>query len=194
MKNILKATIAVILIATISSACKKTVDYKRQQTTQSDFAFADKNYGDADFDITPPTTNSPEPFTYISSNTNVATVNGSTVSIKGAGITTITATQRESDKFTQLAIAADFKVNRIAPTINNFPAVTKLASDAAFALTAPTSNSSGSILYTIADPTIASINGNIVTVKKAGKTTITASQIANGNYTAGTITTDLTVN
>jgi uncharacterized protein YjbI with pentapeptide repeats len=47
----------------------------------------------APFQLTPPTSNSVGTFSYTSSNTSVATIAGSTVTITGFGTTTITATQ-----------------------------------------------------------------------------------------------------
>jgi hypothetical protein len=55
-----------------------------------------KNFGEPDFTITNPTSNSPGAFSYGSSNTNVATVSGNTVTLTGTGTTTITATQAAS--------------------------------------------------------------------------------------------------
>ena len=53
-----------------------------------------KNFGDASFNLTAPTSNSSGAFTYTSSNTAVATVtSGGTVTAVGVGSTTITATQ-----------------------------------------------------------------------------------------------------
>ncbi|MGA9213328.1 InlB B-repeat-containing protein [Kaistella sp.] len=55
-------------------------------------ALADKIYGDATFDLTA-TASSGLAVSYASSNTNVATVSGNTVTIVGVGTTTITASQ-----------------------------------------------------------------------------------------------------
>ncbi|RFZ95458.1 hypothetical protein D0C36_08025 [Mucilaginibacter conchicola] len=192
MKHIAKAAFLLAVMVAFS-ACQKTIEYKQHQTALSDFTFPAKTYGDADFEITPPTSNSPEPFTYTSSNSNVAIVFGSIIKIKGAGITTITATQKASDQFTQMAISGDFKVSAVKTTLSNFPAINKLTTDADFTLTAPKSISKGAFTYTIADPTIATIKGDKVTIKKAGITTIKAEQAASGNYAAGAIEATLTV-
>ena len=52
-----------------------------------------KNFGDANFTITPPTTSATGAFSYTSSNPSVATITGNIVSIVGIGSATITATQ-----------------------------------------------------------------------------------------------------
>ncbi|CAL2106316.1 exported hypothetical protein [Tenacibaculum sp. 190524A02b] len=55
-------------------------------------SLSDVTYGDADLDLTA-TTDSGLAVTYVSSDTNVATISGNTVTIVGAGTTTITASQ-----------------------------------------------------------------------------------------------------
>ncbi|MBC7915129.1 MAG: Ig-like domain-containing protein, partial [Pyrinomonadaceae bacterium] len=55
-----------------------------------------KNYGDASFTITDPSSNSNGAFSYTSSNSAVATTSGNTVNIIGKGTATITATQAAS--------------------------------------------------------------------------------------------------
>lgn len=58
-----------------------------------------KTYGNAPFATGATSTNSTIPITYTSSNTGVATVTGNTITITGAGTTTITAMQAGSDGF-----------------------------------------------------------------------------------------------
>lgn len=57
------------------------------------FAAIAKKETDPAFNITPPSSRSPAPFTYTSSSAAVATIAGSLVSIKGPGTSTITASQ-----------------------------------------------------------------------------------------------------
>jgi hypothetical protein len=57
------------------------------------FAAITKTETDEPFDIVPPSSKSPAPFTYTSSNAAVATIAGSLVTIKGPGVSTITAAQ-----------------------------------------------------------------------------------------------------
>ena len=78
----------------------------------SGFSIPSKATGDADFAITPPTSTSPGTFTYLSSNTAVATVvNGSSIHIVGIGTTTITANQAASGNYTSGTITASFVVS-----------------------------------------------------------------------------------
>ena len=81
------------------------------------------------------------------------------------------------------------------PTIS-FAIPAKNISDAPFSLTSPiiTSNSAGAISFTSSNTSVATISGSTVTIVGIGTTTITANQIANGNYIATSATTILDVN
>jgi len=59
------------------------------------FTVPNKVEGDAPFDLTPPSSKSPGAFTFTSSNPQVATIVGKTVTVHLAGTTTITASQPE---------------------------------------------------------------------------------------------------
>ena len=74
------------------------------------FANMDKMVSDGSFTITPPTSNSMGAFSYASSNTNVATISGNTVTIKGLGTTTITATQAANGGYASGTITATLTV------------------------------------------------------------------------------------
>lgn len=63
-----------------------------------------------------------------------------------------------------------------------FPALNKTEGDAPFELTAPTSKSPAPFTYTSSDPSVATIEGNRVTVHAAGTSTITAQQGRMGSY------------
>lgn len=65
--------------------------------TLSNFPNITKVSNAAPFQLTPPTSNSSGAFSYTSSNTSVATIAGSTVTITGFGTTTITAIQASDD-------------------------------------------------------------------------------------------------
>jgi len=82
----------------------------------SGFAVATKAVGAAPFTITPPTSGSTGAFTYTSSDTDVATISGSTVTVVGIGTTTITATQAASGSYTSGSITANFVVTAPPPT------------------------------------------------------------------------------
>lgn len=78
-------------------------------------------------------------------------------------------------------------------TLGPFPAISKTEGDAPFALVAPTSASPAGFIFTSSDSNVATIDGNMVTVKLAGTTTITAQQPRIGSYYATSTSTVLTV-
>jgi len=170
--------------------------------TITGFAAVSKTVGDAAFNLTAPSSNSTGAFTYTSSNTSVASISGSTVTIIGAGTATITATQAGDSNYNSGSIAASITVAAatntntvvlINPTISGFGAISKSVGDAAFTLTAPTSNSSGEFTYASSNAAVATISGTTVTIVGAGTATITATQAANANYTSGSIAASITV-
>lgn len=63
-----------------------------------------------------------------------------------------------------------------------FPAINKTEGDEPFKLTAPTSKSPAAFSYTSSDPGVARIEGDLVTILKAGTSTITAQQGRMGSY------------
>jgi len=87
----------------------------------SNFSVPAKVLGDAPFALTAPVSNSNGAFTYSSSNPAVATVSGSTVTLVGAGTTTITATQAATASYGSNSISATLKVT--------FPSVLSLDSN-----------------------------------------------------------------
>ncbi len=83
--------------------------------TVGTFTVPAKNVGDADFALTPPSSNNISPFTYTSSNTNVATILGNMVHIVNGGISTITASQVSDGTFGPTSKTATFVVSFPSP-------------------------------------------------------------------------------
>jgi len=79
------------------------------------------------------------------------------------------------------------------PTITGFSVPAKLMGDAPFAITPPTSNSTGAFSYTSSNTAVATISGSTITVVGVGTSTITANQAAAGTYTTGSTTALFTV-
>ncbi len=78
-----------------------------------------KMYGQADFELPLPQSNSPGAFTFTSSNPAVATVNGRTVTVVGEGSTTLAATQAATPGYLAGAVAITLLVNaRPDPTLD----------------------------------------------------------------------------
>lgn len=69
-----------------------------------------KKFGDAPFQIVPPTSTSDAPFTYTSSNSGVATIEGDIITIKGVGETLITAHQAETTEYLEGQTSTTFTV------------------------------------------------------------------------------------
>jgi len=150
-----------------------------------------KTFGESDFDLSA-TSSSTGAFTYSITDQNVATVTGSTTTIVGAGSTSVTVTQAADNNYKAATATMTLTVNKKDPTIT-FSDVTKTYGDVDFNLTA-TSSSTGALIYTITDNTVATVTGSITTIVGAGTTTVTVNQAADANYSAASATMTLTVN
>lgn len=94
-----------------------------QPPTVGTFTVPAKNLGDAPFALTPPTSNNTNPFTYISSNTNVAQISGNIVTIVGGGTSTITASQVSDGTYGPSSSFANLVVSFPAPGPSPTPPV-----------------------------------------------------------------------
>ncbi|WP_152969772.1 MBG domain-containing protein, partial [Pedobacter sp. Hv1] len=150
-------------------------------------ALANKTYGDVPFTLNATGGDSNQTITYVSSNTNVATIVGNTVTIIGAGSSSITASQAGNGNYNAASsIDQTLTVGKAAQTITFNALTNKTYGDAAFALNATGGGSNQTITYVSSNTSVATIIGNMVTIVGAGNTTITASQTGNGNYNAAT--------
>jgi len=176
---------------TASNACGTStgvsvaVTVNKQNQTITFNTLTSKAMGDPAFDLTA-TTSSALPITYISSNTSVATINGSTVTLVGVGTTTITAGQAGNDIFNAATnVLRDLIVNKGNQTITFAALPSKTLGDTPFTLSA-TSSSGLAISYTSSNTSLATISGNTVTLVAVGSVTIHANQAGNANYNAAT--------
>lgn len=158
------------------------------------FAAITKAYGDADFTITAPTTNSTGTFSYVSSDPSVVIVNGNTLTVVGVGNATITATITSDNDYDTASTTTTVTVNKATPTIGSFATITKTFGDANFNIVAPVSNATGTFSYTSSDTNVVAFSGNLITIVGAGTATITATQATDTNYLSGSTTTIITVN
>jgi hypothetical protein len=166
--------------------------------TLSGFALSSNSVvlGSAAPTITAPTSESAGAITYASSNTSVATISGSTITIVGAGNTTITATQAADGQYASATASVVLTVSNLTtPTLSGFALSSNsvVLGSAAPTITAPTSASAGAITYTSSDTNVATISGSTITIVGAGNTTITATQAADGQYASATASVVLTV-
>lgn len=121
------------------------------------------------------------------------------VTLPTYGIYTISSTQTFSgiegniipDDLTENIIAV---IQLLSPSLSNFTIQNKKYFDDDFTINPPTTNSLGAIIYTSSNPTVATINGNVISITGSGTTSITASQAADIGYYSGTISTLFTVN
>ncbi len=148
-------------------------------------SLATKTYGDPSFSLNA-SASSGLTIVYSSSNTSVATVNGNTVTITGAGTTDIIASQPGNATYIAAQpVTQTLIVNKANQTISFGVLPTKLNTDPPFTLNA-TASSGLTVSYTSSNPAVATVSGNLVTITGVGTTTITASQAGNGNYNPAT--------
>jgi gliding motility-associated-like protein len=180
------------VIVTDANSCStsSTITVAKAQPV---IAFNDitKTYGAPDFNLTA-TSSGTGLYTFSIADSNVATVSGNTVSIKGAGTTIVTASQVSDTNYLAATATMTLTVNKAQPVIT-FNDVTKIFGDDDFNLQATSTVSSITIDYTIADNTVATVSGSTVEIVGAGITIVTASQVSDTNYLAATATMTLTV-
>jgi hypothetical protein len=158
-------------------------------------ALSAKTYGDAPFTLAA-TASSGLPVTYSSSNTSVATISGSTVTIVGGGPTMITANQLGDATYSAAPpVSQNLTVNKADQTISNLASsLTKTFGDPDFAPGA-TASSSLPVSYASSNTSVATIVGGNIHIVGAGPATVTASQGGDSNYNAApNVTQTLTVN
>jgi streptogramin lyase len=131
---------------------------------------------------------------YASSNTNVATVFGSLVTITGAGSTTITASQTSNANFkAALPVHQVLTVAKATPSFLFLTSPTEpFVQGKAFTLAAE-SSSNLLVTFTSSNPHIISISGTTATIHAKGTVTITASLAGDGNYKPAVQTAQVTV-
>jgi hypothetical protein len=142
--------------------------------------------------MTPPTSNSDGLITYISSNTNVATVSGNGITITGAGTVIITVMQASSANYIAGMTRQTLTILKSNPFLDNFSIPMKQVGILPFVIPPPATRSDGLITYTSLNANVATISGNIATITGTGTSLITAVQYESANYLQGTITTTLT--
>lgn len=185
------ATIPTITGST-SAAITQTVA-KAAQTI--DFpAIGDQLKDAAPFDLTA-TASSGLPVSYsVVAGGTIASVSGSTVTLSGkTGSVTIRASQAGDTNYKSTYKDMTFVVKSQSQSITFDPLPAKTYGDAAFTLNA-TSTSLLAVTYTSSNTAVATISGKTVTIRGAGTTIITASQVGNATYAAATpVTQTLTV-
>ncbi len=169
----------------VATPVQQTLTVNKASQTITFTALTDKAFGDAGFDFTA-SASSGLGVNYTSSNLNVATISGNTVTVVGVGSTTITASQNGNDNYEAAnAIQQILTVGKANQNITFNPLRPKSFGDAGFDLNA--SASSGlAVEYTSSNTAVATVSSNAITIIAAGNTIISASQSGNDNYDPAT--------
>ena len=122
--------------------------------------------------------------TYESSDSTIASVNGSILSLLKVGEVIITASQDGNDVYEAAANVSETLYITYAPQIITFePLANTSILEGSIILTA-TADSNLTVAYESSDSTIASVDGSILSLLKVGEVIITASQDGNDVYEA----------
>lgn len=153
--------------------------------------------GDVDLKLTPPVSDPvhPSAIVYSSATPDVVAVSSEgIVKLLKIGTATVVATQAATGNYAEGKVSATFQVNAAEPALtwNN---VTLRLGGSPLQLIPPVSantDPAATFRYTV-EGNFAAVNGDLLTAQRAGKTTITATQKASGNYKEGTVTVALEV-
>lgn len=152
----------------------------------------EKTFGDASFELTAYATSDLE-VTFTSSNTTVAQVQNNIVTIVGAGTTTITAYQNGSPLFNPASEQEQVLiVQKASQSIAFSELINRKTTDAEFQLVA-SSSSDLDVTFSSDNENVATVEGNVVTIKGAGQANITATQAGNQNFNEASMTRALSV-
>lgn len=147
------------------------------------FPLANRVFGASQFNLTA-TASSGLGVSFTSSDTNVATVSGNTVTIVGAGLTTITASQIGDSTYIAATASQILSVSKEPQTINGFGAIPSQTIGASPLSLSASTPSHSTVVFTSSNKKVATISGNSVTIVGAGFSTITVSVPASANYNA----------
>ncbi|PWG80605.1 MBG domain-containing protein [Pararcticibacter amylolyticus] len=139
-----------------------------------------KVFGDAPF--TPVVTGATGTVTLTSSNSKVAVIADGQVYIIGVGFAKITATQAENGNSVAVSDAKYLEVLPATPGVSLGDLAAKMYGDADYDVTALSSNTAAPLNYSSSNVAVATISNGRIHITGAGKTKITVSQAASGNY------------
>ena len=148
-----------------------------------------KNIKDSNFNFTA-TSNSTGALSYVISDTNIANVIGSNVTIQNLGETLVTLIQDSDNNYNAGSSTMTLKI--VTDPVISLNDITKTFGDPNFDL-APTSTSPAPFSFTISNTNIAILNDNNVNIQNAGSTSIIVRQEAMENFIEATKSVVLTV-
>ena len=139
--------------------------------------------------LTTPSSNSRGTWTLTSSDPSVVGIDGQTLIALKAGTATITARQAPAGGFRSTSTSMKVTIAAVAPNTSiggftDFATDLNIGSTKSVTFTSPTSNSPAAWSFTTSDPTIATVNGLILTALKPGVITLSATKPASGNFAA----------
>jgi uncharacterized protein YjbI with pentapeptide repeats len=172
-----------------------TFTVQRKNPTLSNFPAIVKSYSDGSFIVTAPETDGYNYFTYSSSNTGIVRKSETSMTqfdIYNGGSATITATSGSSDNYNSGTITATVTINPVLPnlTLSNY---TRAFDVGTFGIVAGSGGTDGAISYASGDESVATISGAVVTIKKVGEITITATSSATSRYLSASASGLLTI-
>jgi len=144
--------------------------------------------------LTPPSSNSPGAWSVVITDTRIATANGLTLTLLELGSTPIRYIQEAAAGFNAVFDSTRLTVNAGLPTVGEFSDRTVNLSQNSITLTPPTSNSDGLWTYESLNTNIATIAGNVVTLRDGGAVQIRAIQALTRRWISSTRTMTLTIN
>jgi uncharacterized repeat protein (TIGR03803 family) len=162
-----------------------------QRASSNHITFAElsrRTFGDDPFELVASSTSN-LPVTFTSNDPAVATIDGTTLTIVGAGTVNIIASQPGNDQFDPAdAVSRELIINKADQVITIGAIGDKTLGDAPFPVTATSDANLSVILSTVDDGKIM-IAGVQVTMVKAGRTSVVADQNGNTNYFGAMTTT-----
>ena len=123
------------------------------------------------------------PVNLSSSDPNIASVSGNTITIHNVGVVEITAEQPGNDSYLPASVKGVLTINKGNQSVTMSPLSAKTFGDAPFSIVS-VSSAGLPVNLSSSDPTIASVTDNTITIHKAGTVEITAEQPGNNLYNA----------
>lgn len=170
----------------VGASTTATFSVSKAPPTLGTFTIPAKTYGAAPFALVSPSSTCSGSWSFNSGNSNVATVKGATLTIKGVGTAVVTASQAPGRNFTGASATASLVVAKGTQTINfSLPPTVPFRNNGSIPLKG-TDSVGLPITYNCANTNIMTIVGANAVMKGRGTNTIIASQPGNGNYNAAT--------
>lgn len=152
----------------------------------------DATYGDREVVLTPPQTGLPGAWAFASSDPSLVSVEGSLALVKGAGTVTLTATQEASGGQPARSYSALMVVKKATPELGSWSPLT-VGVGAYLTLEPPSSTSSASWKYSVANTQLATVDLGQLHGRAQGSTTLLAEQLESPNYRSARLNVTLTV-